>query len=300
MGITTPDSGFRRNDGEYDYTPQLAAQLQPNLMTDGGSNAPGNAGPARWQNAIVERVTPETPRAKTFRLRLAEPRPLRAGQHYDVRLTAPDGYQAQRSYSAASPPPTAPSGLSDTVDLTVELLPDGEVSPYFHEVIAPGDTLEVRGPIGGPFTWDAAMGGPLLLLAGGSGIVPLRSILAYRETAAPNVPALLLYSARIPDDIIYREWLDALVGRSANLAVAYTLTRLGDRPSPASGYARRVDAAMLSDCLSRLRSMNGTDASTPLCYACGPTGFVETAADALLAVGIPQSAIRTERFGPTG
>lgn len=281
-------------------------------MTAGGSdsdsNTPGNTGPARWQNAVVESVTVETPRAKTFRLRLSEPRPLRAGQHYDVRLTAPDGYQAQRSYSAASPPPTATSGLSAIVDLTVERIPDGEVSPYFHEVIAPGDRLEVRGPIGGPFTWDAAMGGPLLLLAGGSGIVPLRSILAHRETAAPALPALLLYSARAPDDIIYREWLDALPMRGRRpadsgappaAAVCYSFTR---RPPPGwTGYARRVDAAMLSDCLARLPSRDGGDAApTPLCYACGPTGFVETAADALLAVGVPAASIRTERFGPTG
>lgn len=275
-------------------------------MTDGGSNTPGGAGPARWQNAVVEQITVETPRAKTFRLRLAEPRPLRAGQHYDIRLTAPDGYQAQRSYSAASPPPLAASGLSDTVDLTVELLPDGEVSPYFHEVIAPGDTLEVRGPIGGPFTWDAAMGGPLLLVAGGSGIVPLRSILAHRETAAPDLAALLLYSARAPDDIIYREWLDGLPGRQPaagngtppSAAVRYSFTR---RPPPGwTGYARRVDAAMLYDCRFQLRQMNDQDAATPLCYACGPTGFVETAADALLSIGIPPARIRTERFGPTG
>ena len=257
------------------------------------------AGPAVWQNAVVARITPETRRAKTYRLRLSEPRPLRAGQHYDIRLTAPDGYQAQRSYSVASPPPTTPSGRSDTIDITVELIPDGEVSPYFHEIVAPGDTLEVRGPIGGPFTWDADMGGPLLLIAGGSGIVPIRSIIAHRNDATPDLATLLLYSARAPDDIIYRNWLDAPTHNSAPVAVRYTYTR---RPPPGwTGYARRIDPAMLADCLSQLQQMPGADASsTPLCYACGPTGFVETAADALLTIGIPQSAIRTERFGPTG
>ena len=254
--------------------------------------------PAVWQNAVVARITPETRRAKTYCLRLSEPRPLRAGQHYDIRLTAPDGYQAQRSYSVASPPPPTPSDRSDTIDLTVELIDDGEVSPYFHEVVAPGDTLEVRGPIGGPFTWDAAMGGPLLLIAGGSGIVPLRSILAHRSNATPDLAALLLYSARAPDDIIYRKWLDAPAQNSAPVAVRYTYTR---QPPPNwPGYARRIAPAMLADCLSQLQQMPGGNASTPLCYACGPTGFVETAADALLAIGIPQSAIRTERFGPTG
>ena len=280
----------------------------PNLstgMTVGGrADGDSTVGPALWQNAIVTQITPETPRAKTYRLRLSEPRPLRAGQHYDLRLTAPDGYQAQRSYSVASPPPTNASGLSDAIDFTIELIDAGEVSPYFHEIVAPGDTIEVRGPIGGPFTWDAAMGGPLLLIAGGSGIVPLRSILAHRADAAPHLPALLLYSTRAPDDIIYRKWLDghqnpaAKNTRPSPVSIHYTFTR---RPPPNwTGYARRVDPAMLSNCLSQLRNMPSANASTPLCYICGPTGFVETAADALLTIGIPQSAIRTERFGPTG
>ena len=146
-----------------------------------------------WQTATVERVVVETYRARTFTLRLSDPRPFRAGQHYDVRLTAPDGYQAQRSYSIA----TAPD-QSGRVDLTVELIPDGEVSPYFHEVVEPGDALEVRGPIGGPFTWSPDLGGPLLLIAGGSGIVPLKSILMHREITYPDTPALMLYSVRGP------------------------------------------------------------------------------------------------------
>ena len=249
--------------------------------------------PSAWQLAAVERVTVETYRAKTFTLRLAEPRPFLAGQHYDVRLTAPDGYQAQRSYSVAS----APSDAAGCIDLTVELIPDGEVSPYFHEVVQPGDALEVRGPIGGPFTWTPAMGGPLLLLAGGSGIVPLRSILAHREAAAPQLPALLLYSARGPEDIIYRKFLDDVSRRSPCVAVQCSLTRR--QPPGWIGYNRRVDAAMLKECIGELAAISGGDGEQPLCYVCGPTGFVETAADALLAVGVPESAIRTERFGPT-
>ena len=248
--------------------------------------------PTSWQSAVVERVVVETYRARTFSLRLADPRPFLAGQHYDVRLTAPDGYQAQRSYSIASPPPDS----TGTIDLTVELIPDGEVSPYFHEVVQPGDELEVRGPIGGPFTWTPDMGGPLLLAAGGSGIVPLRSILAHREAVAVAVPALLLYSARTPDDIIYRTWLDAIPQRTLHAGVRYTFTRR--QPPGWSGYNRRIDPAMLQECLDDLATLNG-DVTTPLCYVCGPTGFVETVADGLLEIGIPECVIRTERFGPT-
>ncbi len=247
--------------------------------------------PIAWQTVTVENVVVETYRAKTFTLRLAEPRAFRAGQHYDVRLTAPDGYQAQRSYSIASPP-------SDPafIDLTVELIDDGEVSPYFHEVIEPGDALEVRGPIGGPFTWGPELDGPLLFLAGGSGIVPIRSILAHREEVAPQVPVLLLYSVRSQQDIIYRTWLDGVGQRGPKSVVRYVLTR--SRPAGWQGYNRRADPAMLRECIEELAQLDGEDRA-PLCYACGPTGFVETAADALLAVGVPEAAIRTERFGPT-
>ena len=256
--------------------------------------------PLAWQTAVIERIAAETARARTFTLRLAEPRPFRAGQHYDVRLTAPDGYQAQRSYSIANAPP-ADGSPAQRIDLTIELIPDGEVSPYFHEAAQPGDTFEVRGPIGGPFTWPpgADTGGgrnSLLLLAGGSGIVPIHSIMAHREAVAPEVPALLLYSARSRADIIYRRWLDCADRRRANAVIRYTLTR--QPPAGWTGYARRVDPAMLRECI-RLLTSGPPTAGPPLCYACGPTGFVETAADALLAIGIPDRRIRTERFGPT-
>ncbi len=248
-----------------------------------------------WQSAAVERVTVETYRAKTYTLRLSDPGPFLAGQHYDVRLTAPDGYQAQRSYSIAS----SPAESSQGIDLTVELIPDGEVSPYFHEVVEPGDVLEVRGPIGGPFTWTPDMGGPLLLVAGGSGIVPLRSILAHRNDVAPAEAALLLYSARSERDVIYGNWFDELPGAPESTAVRYTFTR--SQPTGWSGYARRVDSEMLSECVRDLAQLSGDDESAhaPLCYVCGPTGFVESVADALLTIGIPETTIHTERFGPT-
>ncbi len=256
------------------------------------------AAPSPWRKATVERVTIETHRARTFTLRLDHPVPFRAGQHYDVRLTAPDGYQAQRSYSIAS----APTDAAGVIDLTVELIDEGEVSPYFHEVVEPGDELEVRGPIGGPFTWDAEMGGPLLLVAGGSGVVPLRSILAHREAVAADLPALLLYSARTPDDVIYRNWLDGLDERSPRATARYTFTRR--QPAGWTGYRRRVDVEMLRECLNELSKLGAGgvwgNANQPLCYVCGPTGFVETVGDALLSVGIAEAAIRTERFGPTG
>ena len=265
--------------------------MQPDANHTGARFKPAPM-PTSWQLATVERIVIETYRARTFTLRLNEPRPFLAGQHYDIRLTAPDGYQAQRSYSIAS----APSNPAETVDITVELIPDGEVSPYFHEVVQPGDVLEVRGPIGGPFTWTTEMGGPLLLAAGGSGIVPIRSILAHRELVAPALPALLIYSARSPQDIIYRPWLDGLDQHTLNVSVRYSLTR--QQPPGWVGYSRRIDSAMLQECLDELATLNGVVA-TPLCYVCGPTGFVETAANALLAVGIPEPAIKTERFGPT-
>ena len=252
---------------------------------------PSEPPPTPWQSATVEKVVVETYRAKTFTLRLSEPRPFRAGQHYDVRLTAPDGYQAQRSYSVAS----APDDF-ELIDLTVEHIPDGEVSPYFNEVVEPGDVLEVRGPIGGPFTWTPDLAGPLLLLAGGSGIVPLKSILMHLELAAPETPALLLYSARGPEDIIYRKFLDSVGRRGAGVAVRCSLTRR--QPPGWIGYARRVDPSMLRECIDELVAMDGSNAA-PLSYACGPTGFVEAAADALLCIGVAESAIRTERFGPT-
>ena len=251
-------------------------------MTQGRS-----AGPAlSWQLGAIEGVAVETHRVKTFTVRLPEWRPFRPGQHFDVRLTAPDGYQAQRSYSVASAPERA-----GVIDLTIELMEEGEVSPYFHDVTEVGDPIELRGPIGGPFTWMAAAGGPLLLVGGGSGVVPLMSMLRHRALAAPEVRALLLYSSRSADDVIYRAELDLAANEQPSLTVLHTLTRA--QPEGWSGYRRRVDEAMIGEALARLPS-------APLVFICGPTAFVEAAADAVVAAGVAPDRVRTERFGPSG
>jgi ferredoxin-NADP reductase len=241
----------------------------------------------RWQAGTVEKIVRETPTVKSFTLALPEWRPFRAGQHFDVRLTAPDGYQAQRSYSIASPPEQRGS-----VEITVELLEDGEVSPYFHEVVQEGDQIEMRGPIGGPFTWSPKMGGPLLLLGGGSGVVPLMSMLRHRKAAgATDIPATLLYSARGLDEVIYSKELEQMADADERFHLALTLTRR--QPPGWQGFARRVDAAMLQETIDRL--------GTPgLAYVCGPSGFVESVAWRLVELGIPPANVRTERFGPTG
>ncbi len=239
-----------------------------------------------WQTGTVEQITEETFRVKTLTIRLPQWQRFRAGQHYDVRLTAPDGYQALRSYSIGSAPET-----EDVIDLTVELIEDGEVSPFFHEVIQQGDEIEVRGPIGGPFTWSKGTGGPLLLVAGGSGVVPVMSILRHKRLAAPDVQSALLFSSRAYVDIIYRDELEQIDTSNANTSIIHTLTRA--QPEGWRGYSRRVDEAMLKETLDRFDE-------TPLVYICASSGFVEAVADGLVALGISPDAIRTERFGPTG
>ena len=234
-----------------------------------------------WQTATVTSVVSETVEVRTIFLDVPDWAGHRAGQHVDVRLTAEDGYQAERAYSLASAP-------GEPVAITVERLSDGEVSPYLTSELRAGDEIEVRGPIGGYFVWDAADGGPLLLLAGGSGIVPLRAMLRHRSRVGSTVPVRLLYSSRSWDDVIYR----AELGRPADgVAVIHTLTR--QRPPGWTGYARRVDAAMIAEVAWPV-------ASEPLAYACGPTSFVEAVASALVAFGYPARRIRTERFGATG
>lgn len=240
-----------------------------------------------WQIAKVRDIRQETPTVKTFALALPQWMRHRAGQHYDVRLTAPDGYQAQRSYSIASAPER-----EGVVELTVERITDGEVSGYMHEVLVAGDLIEVRGPIGGYFVWEAmAAAPPLLLIAGGSGVVPLMAMLRHRATAAARVPARLLYSARSADELIYREELDALASEGSGLEVIYTLTR--SQPAGWRGYARRIDRDML-------REVAGPLGASAVCYICGPTLLVEAAATGLEAAGLRDSQIKTERFGPTG
>ena len=238
-----------------------------------------------WQVATVKAIRLETRSVKTFTLALPHWTPHRAGQHYDLRLTAEDGYQAERSYSIASEPER-----TGEIDLTVEKIDDGEVSPYLHDVVIPGDRIEVRGPIGGYFVWEAAQREPLLLIAGGSGVVPLMAMLRHRAAAGAKGPARLLYSSRTFDDIIYHRELEKLQQARNGLEVFHTLTRA--QPAGWSGYARRIDQAMLREVAAPL----GEHAQA---YICGPTLLVESAADGLVRQGLAASQIRTERFGPT-
>jgi ferredoxin-NADP reductase len=209
---------------------------------------------------------------------------FRAGQHLDVRLSAPDGYQAQRSYSVASAP-----GLSGTYEIVVERLGDGEVSPFLHDVAEIGDTLEIRGPFGGHFAWGPEDGGPLLLVGGGSGVAPLMSILRHRAEIGAEVPVVLLQGARTWDEVIFREELLARERAESGFTLLLSLSRdTARRPQDA---ARRIDATLLQAALDRL------GAAPRLTFACGSNGFVEGVAGHLLDAGLDPSAIRTERFG---
>ncbi len=234
-----------------------------------------------WQFGSVASVIDETASVRTICLDVPEWPGHRAGQHLDVRLTAEDGYRAERSYSIASAP-------GEPVAITVERLDDGEVSPYLTEELRPGDELELRGPIGGYFVWEPADGGPLMLLAGGSGIVPLRAILRHRERSGSDVPVRLLYSSRSLADVIYRTELGKLGG---GIDVIQVLTR--QQPPGWTGYARRVDAKMLAETAWPADQ-------APLAYVCGPTSFVEAVASGLVGLGYPPQRIKTERFGATG
>jgi ferredoxin-NADP reductase len=251
-----------------------------------GVARPAAGGHLAWQIATLRAVRQETPTVRTLTLRLPAWQRHRAGQHYDLRLTAADGYQAQRSYSIASEPER-----TGEIDLTIERLADGEVSSYLHDVAVPGDQVEVRGPFGGYFVWDAARREPLLLVAGGSGVVPLMSILRHRSVTSTRVPAVLLYSARSVEEVIYRAELDALASRDRSLRVAITLTR--SQPPAWGGYARRIDETMLRDALEAVPPH-------PRAYVCGPTLLVESVAALLAGLGLLPAHILTERFGPTG
>jgi ferredoxin-NADP reductase len=238
-----------------------------------------------WQVAEVREIVDETPRVKSLILNVPRWPGHLPGQHADVRLTAEDGYQAQRSYSIASEP-EAPH-----VAITVERIEDGEVSSYLAADVRPGDRFELRGPIGGYFVWTVAAGGPLFLIAGGSGLAPLMAMLRHRGAAGSSIPALLLYSSRTFEDIIYREELDRLAGRGNGLEVVHTLTR--QQPAGWTGGARRIDRAMLA-------SVGMPARARPRIFICGPTRLVEGVAQALLDLGHEPGLIKTERFGPTG
>jgi ferredoxin-NADP reductase len=237
-----------------------------------------------WRSATVREVVEETPHARTIALDVPEWPGHRPGQHLDVRLTAEDGYQAQRSYSIASAPELG------RVEITIELIEDGEVSPYLVEEVRTGDQFELRGPIGGHFTWTADDGGPVLLIAGGSGLVPLMSMLRHRAARDSTVEAHVLVSARGPDEALYRSELDELAP-PAGLQVAWTYTRTA--PPGWTGWARRIDAEMLA-------AVGPDPASGPRAFVCGPTPFVEHVADLLVAAGHDPRDVRTERLGPTG
>jgi ferredoxin-NADP reductase len=234
-----------------------------------------------WQLGTVVEVVDETRTVRTVVLDLADWPEHRAGQHVDIRLTAEDGYRAERAYSIASAP-------GEPVAITVERLEDGEVSPYLTEVLREGDELELRGPIGGYFVWRPEDGGPLLLVAGGSGVVPFRAMLRHRRRIGSEVATRLLYSSRTLEDVIYRAELDQ---PESGVDVVQTLTR--DQPAGWDGYTRRVDQEML-------RGVAWPADESPLAFVCGPTSFVEVVADALVALGYAPARVKTERFGATG
>lgn len=229
--------------------------------------------PGRWQIGMVASIKRETPRVKSFRIKLPMWMPHMPGQHYDVRLTAPDGYRAQRSYSIASSP------LDEgEIELTIDRLADGEVSPYFHDVVVEGDQVEVRGPFASYFIWRGEK--PVLLVGGGSGVVPLMAILRHRRLTMPDVPMRLVYSVRTAEDVIYADEL----GDDAVL----TFTR--ESPQGWSGHRGRIDRELLAEA--------GIDPGTA--FVCGSNGFVEAASRLLLQAGYEPDQVRTERFGPTG
>jgi len=238
-----------------------------------------------WRIGEVIETSVQTPRTKSLVVEVPGWEGHRAGQHVDVRLTAPDGYQAQRSYSITSAPEDG------RLELVVERLEDGEVSPYLTDELRVGDRLELRGPIGGWFTWEAREGGPLLLVTGGSGIAPFVAMIRHRAAAGSDAPTRLLYSSRSREEIIYAEQLDRFAAEDGTLEVIHTLTR--SQPPAWKGYSRRIDKEMLGE-------VAWAPGSMPLVFICGPTPLVEAAATALVDLGHDPARIKTERFGPTG
>jgi ferredoxin-NADP reductase len=238
-----------------------------------------------WQIAEVVEVVEETPRVKSLALQIPDWIGHRAGQHLDVRLTAEDGYQAQRSYSIGSAPE------EDRVMITVERLDDGEVSPYLADVLVPGDQVEVRGPIGGFFIWESKLGGPVLLVAGGSGVVPLMAMVRHAAITGADANVRMLFSSRAFDDVIYRDELDRLGKNNGKIEIFQTLTR--SHPEGWKGYSRRVDREMLGE-------VAWPASQDPQTFICGPTSFVEGVSSLLVEMGYPAQRVKTERFGPTG
>ncbi len=237
-----------------------------------------------WQDATISAIVPRTPTIVSFMLTPSRPFTWRAGQHVDVRLTAEDGYQAQRSYSIASS-----HAKEDAFELAIERMHEGEVSDYFHEIARVGDVVEIRGPIGGRFIWEARDGGPILLLGGGSGLVPLMAMIRHRAEIGSRAPMLLLLSARSWADLLYRDEILALAARRDGFDAAFAVTR---EATPRPGhYTRRLDPPMIDELLARLPE------PPKIVYVCGSNRFAEAGAQAALAAGIPRAAIRIERYG---
>jgi ferredoxin-NADP reductase len=248
------------------------------------TEVPAPSRTANWQNGRIVEIIPRTPRIKSFFFSLPEPFDFRAGQHVDVRLTADDGYQALRSYSIASAP-----NSSGMIELAIDLLDRGEVSPFFHEVAAVGDEIEMRGPLGGYFVWSPSDGGPLLLSGGGSGLVPLMAMIRAGAAADPSVPIVLILSARHWEDALYRDELMEIEERHAGFSVYFALTR--DEPRRPQDFGRRVDEAMVRRALACLPSL------PQQVFLCGSNSFVSAASGAALAAGLRADIVRTERYG---
>jgi ferredoxin-NADP reductase len=238
----------------------------------------------RWQKVTINKIEKRTPTVTSFFFTPAEPFAFRAGQHVEVRLTAPNGYRAQRAYSIASAPEDR-----NSLELAIEKLDTGEVSPFFHEVAQVGDEIELRGPIGGHFIWQNTEGGPILLAGAGSGVAPLMSMIRHHANNNSDVPMLLLLSARSWEDVIFREELLALDAKNTAFKLVLTITR--ETPKREGDYGRRIDVPMIGEILKRLPS--------PLkrAFVCGSNPFVTVASEALVGAGIEPGSIRTERYG---
>jgi len=248
-------------------------------MTD-----PVPASRAQWQNSTIIEVVDRTPSIKSFFLRLSVPFSHQAGQHVDVRLTAPDGYVAMRSYSIASAP-----GSTGILELAIERLPDGEVSPFFHDVAEVGDEIELRGPLGGHFIWPGETSGPVLLIGAGSGVAPLAAMVRHRRASGQSVLTALLMSAPTMRDTLFLDELLAAEDPPSGFSFALALTR--EPAVRASDFSRRIDAAMVADVAGRLSSPPGS------VFVCGSNAFVNTAVDGVLSAGLTAASIKTERYG---
>jgi ferredoxin-NADP reductase len=244
----------------------------------------GSVPSAGWQTCAITEIVEQTPTIKSYFLRLSRPFTYLAGQHVDVRLSAPDGYVAMRSYSIASPP-----SASNIIELAIERLPDGEVSPFFHDIAAVGDEIELRGPIGGHFLWPERATAPILLIGAGSGVVPLMAMIRHRRDLAQTVPTALLLSSRTQRDVLFGDELLALEMTDPNFELALAITR--EPPKRRSDFARRIDSAMVAELIARLPRMPAH------VFVCGSNPFADIAADGALMAGLNASMIKTERYG---